>query len=374
MTESDLQPGKELPPTPSPDTRGNGRSDALGPTGADGVPSARRHVMYLLVAAIVLLTALLALVRLAALLQPSWPQQPYAWVDLDEPSVAGAGHERDVRGTTGVPPVVPGLQAKAVFRFAVVPVISPAKSLEQYQPLVDCLASRLGRAPVLLRGRSYGEIVELLRNKSCDAALISAYALVRGEREFGLQALVVPQVKGAVTCNALFLVSSSSPAASLLQLQGKRFAAADVFSTCGWLYPTVWLKTQGADADRFFGEYLITGSHDRSLQAVATGYVDCTALNSVVYEQMTHADPNLAAAAKVILKSPPLGMPPVVVPPNMDSGLRQALLAVFLGAHEDPAGKQVLASLGVERFTVPEDSLYDDVRRAVDVWESRTKR
>ena len=303
-----------------------------------------------------LIAALLAASWLPALTRLGWPRQPDAWVDLTEPEADGTGAPAG-----GVLP----------FRFAVAPVLGPEQSLEKFGPLVDYLAARLGRTPMLLQRRNYAEVNELLRNQHCEAALVCTYPLVRGEREFGLQPLAVPQIKGAVTFQSLAVVSSASPVASLLGLQGKRFASADLFSTAGWLYPAVWLKNHGVDANRFFLEHLITGSDDRSLQAVAAGYVDGTAVNSVVFDQVVGADPALAAKLKVILRSPPLGLPPVVVPPHTSVEVRQALLAALLAAHEGPAGKAALAGLGIDRFVVPDETLYDGVRKAVELWESR---
>ena len=341
------------------------------PPGSQVPPSGRRHVLHLAVAGAMLLAALLVASKLAALSRPAWPRQPRAWVDLEEPEPVGEGPAAEHAG-------------KLSLRLAIAPVIVSAKSLEGYWALLEHLAYRVGRTPVLLRGRGHTEINELLRNGHCDVGLVCTYSLVRGEREFGLKALAVPRIKGAITYHSLILVNAALPLptpepgerrarASLLDLRGKRFASADLFSTSGWLFPAVWLKEKGKDPgrNRFFGEHLITGSHDRALQAVATGYVDAAAVSSLVYDEITEAEPALAAKVKVILKSEPFGIPPVVVSPQSSAEERQALLAALLGLHEDPAGKQILAPLGIEQFVVPDAGLYDSVRKAVDQWESR---
>jgi len=341
------------------------------PSGSQGgVPSGRRHVLHLAVAGAVLLAALLAASKLAALSRAGWPQQPRAWVDLDEPEPGEIrGHDPNSRELGIVSPDFPA--DRLSLRFAIAPVIASEKSLEGYGRLLEDLAYRVGRTPVFLRGRSHSEINGLLRNGRCDVALVSAYSLVRGEREFGLKALVVPQIKGELTYHSLILVNAATPASSLLELRGKRFASADLFSTSGWLFPALWLKEHGEDPNLFFGEHLITGSYDRALQAVASGYVDGAAVYSLLYDQIAEADPTLAAKVKVILKSEPIGMPPLVVSPQDSAELRQAVLVALLGLHEGPAGRQILAPLGIERFVAAGDQLYDSVRKAVDRWESR---
>ena len=58
-----------------------------------GVPSQRRHLLYLAVAVAILIAALLAASRLAALSRSAWPQKPTIWVDLTEPGTGGSRAE-----------------------------------------------------------------------------------------------------------------------------------------------------------------------------------------------------------------------------------------------------------------------------------------
>ncbi len=256
---------------------------------------------------------------------------------------------------------------------AIAPVISPEKSFQMYKPFVEYLAGRLGRRPRLLHRQTYQEVNDLMRNGHADLAFVCTCAFLRGEREFGMKVLAVPQVGGVVTYHSLFLVPPASAAESLLDLRGKRFASGDTLSTSGWLYPVVWLKERGEAPSRFFREHLITGSHDRSVQAVALNLVDGAAVDSLVYEQMAKDDPSLADKAKVIHRSPPFGMPPFVVPPDLDPATRDALLEALLRMHEDPRGREILAPLRIERFVVPPAGLYDSVRRALAAWEAQER-
>lgn len=261
--------------------------------------------------------------------------------------------------------------SRLALRVAVAPVISPEKSLEMYNAFVQYLAKKVNREPVYLQRQTYAETNHLVRYRRCDIAIVCAYPFVLGEREFGMQALVVPQVNGVVTYHSLILVPKTSQAASLLDLRGKRFASADIISNSGWLFPVSWLKSRGEDPDHFFAQHVITGSHDRSVKAVATGYVDGAAVDNLVYEQMAQEDPALSEKTKIITKSPPFGMNPLVVHPQIDVTLKNQLLRVLLGMHEDPEGRQVLAPLRIERFVAPEDGLFDGVRAAAKILEAR---
>ena len=86
---------------------------------------------------------------------------------------------------------------------------------------------------------------------------------------------------------------------------------------------------------------------------------------------MVEEDPTVGERTKVILKSPPFGMPPIVVPRQIDPDLKQQLLSVLLHMDADAEGRKVLASLRIDRFVVPDDALFDSVREASRVWEGR---
>lgn len=303
------------------------------------------------------LTALVGIgVGLISLARSDAPERPRRRVDLHEPNSIDRTSSPDPR---------------APLRVAIAPVISPEQSLRMYQTFAEYLARRMDRQPIVLQRQSYVETNELLRNRRCDVAFVCTYAYLRAEKEFGLQAIAVPRIRGQITYHSFILVPSTSAAASLIDLRGRRFGSADLLSNSGWLYPAVWLLEKNENVDRFFGEHVITGSHDRSVEAVAHRRIDGAAVDSLVYEEMVARDPSLAEKVRNIQTSPPFGMPPLVVHPQIDPTLRESLVAVLLKIHEDPEGAQILTSLGIERFVAPERELYEGVRENVTKWEAR---
>ncbi len=254
----------------------------------------------------------------------------------------------------------------APLRVAVAPVISPEASLGLYRGLVDYLSDALGREGILLLRSSYSETNALVRLRQCDVAFVCTNAFVQGERDFGMQAIVVPVVGGVTVYRSFLIVPSQSHAASLLDLRGSRFGSGDLLSTTGWLYPAQLLRRQGLDPGRFFSEHVVTGSHDRSVRATARGLVDGAAVDSLVYEHLADAEPDLAARTKVIAKSPEFGMPPMVVHPDIAPKLRTRIVDAMTQMHLDPGGKAVLTSLRIDRFVVPKPESWDAVRKLVD--------
>ncbi len=278
---------------------------------------------------------------------------PQQWVNLDEDT-----------GTSSAS-TFPGATPKPALRVAVAPIVSPEKSIEMYQDFVEYLAGKLDKTPAPIYRDSYAETNDLVRYEQCDIAIVCTYPFIRGEREFGMQALAVPQVLGDTTYNSLILVPRSSNASSLLDLRGKRFASGDIMSTTGWLFPALWLMQKGEDPNHFFGYHMLSGSHDQSLQAVLNGYVDGAAVHSLVYHMMTSEDPSIAEKTKILLQSPPFGIPPVVGHPKMDLTLKKQIVSVLLDMHNDSRGKMILDKLQIDRFVVPKKDHFDELRKAV---------
>ncbi len=264
----------------------------------------------------------------------------------------------------------PAIPLDQRLRVAVAPVISPEKSLPQYDAFARFIASRVDREPTILRRQTYAQINDLVRYQRCDLAFTCTYPYVRGKREFGMQALAVPVVNGKTTYQSFILVPARSQAKSILDLKSKTFASADIMSNSGWLFPAGWLKTRDIDPNHFFARHVISGSHDRSVDAVASGFVDGAAVDSLVYEEMVDSDPDLEERVTVILRSPPFGIPPLVVHPKLAAPLRQQLLTALLDMHNDPKGHRILNSLRIQRFEVPAEGLFKSVEETARIVEA----
>jgi phosphonate transport system substrate-binding protein len=277
---------------------------------------------------------------------------PSVWVDLKEKNVPNA--------------VTPSrAQSQPLLRFGVAPIVSPEKSIEMYQELIEYVAEKTGRKPVPVYRSSYSETNDLVRYNRVDVAVVCTYPFIRAEHEFGMQALAVPQVQGTTTYQSFIIVPQSSPAKSLFDLRGKRFASGDVMSTTGWLFPAMTLMKAGESPARFFGEHVLTGSHDKSVQAVVDGYVDGAAVHGIVLDLMADEDPSVLKKIKIIDRSLPFGIPPIGANPALDPALKQSIVSALLNMHKDPKGKKVLAKLQIEQYVVPVKGLFNDLRKAI---------
>lgn len=253
------------------------------------------------------------------------------------------------------------------FRLAIAPIISPEASLVKYRDFAAYLGQQLGLPGKLILRGTYEETNKVLENRECDLALVCTYPFVLGERKFGMQALVVPVQEGSQYSRAYIIVPVNSPARTLMDLRGKKFASADIFSMSGWLFPALWLKEHHENPQTFFSKHIISGSHDRSVSSVANGYTDGAAVHSRVYRQMA---PEIRDQTRIIMESEPFGLNPLCIHPGMPRERQEQIRAVLLRMHETDAGRAVLATLEIDRFIVPDPQLYDNARKAVRDWET----
>ncbi|MCL5026208.1 MAG: phosphate/phosphite/phosphonate ABC transporter substrate-binding protein [Chloroflexi bacterium] len=248
-------------------------------------------------------------------------------------------------------------------RVAVASVISPKSTVASYSGLVDYLGRKMGRPAEMVQRSSYGETNELVRRGMVDVALVCSGAYVEGRREFGMELLAAPQVNGETVYYSYIVVQKDSPFQSLADLRGKVFAYVDPLSNSGYFAPVEALSAAGEQPGNFFGRTIFTYSHDNSINAVVYGLVDGAAIDSLVYEHFLRREPATVDRLRIVYRSSPYGIPPVVVGPAIDRDLKTKLREVLLDMHQDEEGRHILSDLMIDKFVPIDDAAYDSVRK-----------
>lgn len=281
---------------------------------------------------------------------------------LPQPKIAGTVDLNDLQ------PLPTPVNTQALpLRVAIAAVISPKGTLESYSPFLSYLEKKLNRPVELIQRRTYLEVNDLIEHGEVDLAFVCTSAYVEGHNTFGMELLAAPQVDGKTTYNSYLIVPAASPAQSMSDLRGKVFAFTDPISLSGRVYPTYVVHQLGFTPEEFFARTFFTYSHDEAIRAVASGVADGAAVDSLVYEFALARDPSLAEKVRVIHVSPDFGIPPVVVSPFIRPQIKEHLASLLLDMASDPDAEQALASIGVERFVLIDDSAYDSVRELMGV-------
>lgn len=252
-------------------------------------------------------------------------------------------------------------------RIAVSAIISPDETLVYYKDMFDYLSEKVGVPIELVQRKTYQEINDLVRRNSVDAAFVCSRAYVEGHDQFGMELLAVPIVKGEPYYYSYIIVPRDSRITNLNELKGKIFAFTDPLSNSGKLSPEYMIAKMGDNPETFFKLTVFTYSHDKSIQAVAEQTVDGAAVDSIVWDFKNATDPTFTSRTKIISKSLPYGIPPVVVSKDLDPALKDKLRNVLLHMHEDARGKEILNSILIDKFLVGNDSLYDPIREMMKV-------
>lgn len=251
---------------------------------------------------------------------------------------------------------------KSKLRIAVGAIVSPAKSLVFYEEIFDYIGEKLRRDVEMVQRKTYVEVNFLLKERRIDAAFVCSRPYVDGHRDFGLELLCAPVCFGKTEYQSYFIVHQDSPTEKLADLRGQVFAFSDPLSNTGMLIPTYALAKMGETPDSFFKAHLFTYSHDNSIRSVAEQFVDAAAVDGLIWEYERATEPKWSARTKVIHRSAPCGIPPVVVSPDIAPELKEGLRSAFLGMHEDLKGQQILKKILIDRFTTIEDRAYDSIR------------
>ena len=96
---------------------------------------------------------------------------------------------------------------------------------------------------------------------------------------------------------------------------------------------------------------------------MAKSLVDGAAIDSLIWEYYHQKNPIFTSKTRIIRKSEPYGIPPIVASRFLASDLVDRIRRVLLSMHSDPDGQKILKELMIDRFTPTQDAWYDSIRK-----------
>ena len=247
-------------------------------------------------------------------------------------------------------------------RIAIGGIITPKAGLAYYLDLLNYLQDKIGREIEYVDREDYEAINQLLKQGQLEAAFVCSGPYVEGKEDFGLELLAAPQANGETVYYSYIIVHRDSAYKTFKELRGKKFAFTDPLSNTGKLVPTYMLAKMGETPETFFNETIFTTSHDKSIKAVSYRITDGAAVDSLIWEYLNSTNPELTAQTRILERSPPYAIPPVVVPGNLDGDLKSKMKQALLNAHLDPRGREILKKMKIDKFVAIEDNAYDSIR------------
>lgn len=281
--------------------------------------------------------------------------------------LAGCERGEEVRAvdfskTVAVSDPMADADRRPVLRAAVGAMISPKETHGIYLQLLAYISRKMEVELEFVQRKTYAEVNELLGQGDIDLAFICSGPYALGREEHGFKLLAAPVVHGAPTYNSYLIVNRDGPHQSLEDLRGTTFAFTDPHSNTGRLVPEYWLAVMDERPESFFRDVIYTYSHDNSIQAVAQGLVDGAAVDSLIWDYYSRENPVHTARTRIIKRSEPYGIPPIVVAADMPRERADLIQQLLLEMHTDPEGAIILNELMIDRFVPADPAWYASIR------------
>ena len=251
-------------------------------------------------------------------------------------------------------------------RIAITPVLVE-HYLEVNRQLIAYVGEKLGQPTDLVQRRSYKEISDLLEKGEVDVAFVCGRPYVIDHERFGLELLAAPLVYDQPIYYSYVIVPRDSPIQRFEELRGKRYAFSDPLSNSGHLVPVYMLARMGETPEHFFTRSIFTYSHSANVEAVAVKFVDGASVDSYVYDYLAATNPRLTEKTRIIERSPPHGITPVVVRADLAPAVKARVRTVLLEMDQDARGREILRQLMIRRFVAVQDQLFDSIRQMLRV-------
>jgi phosphonate transport system substrate-binding protein len=266
----------------------------------------------------------------------------------------------------------PAKTKRPVMKVTIGTMISPKYIKKYYWDLFRLIGDRMNLDVEFIQKGTYAETNELLKQRMVDLAFVCSGPYVKGHADFGMEIIAVPVSQGERNYHAYVIAHRNSDIQTFDQLRNKIFAFTDPDSTTGNLVAIYYLAEHNELPESYFKETFFTFSHDNSIKAVAEGLADGASVHSLIWDFLSSVDPDITSRTIIIKKSPPYGMPPIVVHPSMEEEKKEKLRTLFFTLHEDPEGIKIINSMLIDRFEPGDDAEYTNVREMLKVVSSNT--
>ena len=247
------------------------------------------------------------------------------------------------------------------------PFTSPQVIKENYTPILEEIAKKLGFQSRVIIVSDYDSLGRSLLNGTIDIGWFSPFAYVSAKDKGDINPLVTTVVNQNPSYHGYIIARKDKAFQSIDSLQGKRFAFVDKQSASGYVYPKAMLLEQGKNPDKFFAETVFLGSHNRVIDAVLEGSVDAGATYS---EAMDSAKANGLAVHNLVILKQTESIPKDVIAgrPGLDQQLLASLKQVFI-ENTDKTSKHasLMKNTGLNGFIEAQDQVYDVIRKAAKV-------
>jgi len=256
------------------------------------------------------------------------------------------------------------------FRMAFVPSQIGQQVLDNAQPLADIMSKKTGWKFTAQVSTNYAAVTAAMTAKNVEVGWTGPLDYVIAHEKNGAVPLTKSVRRDKPGYKAFIIVPADSPAKTLADLKGKKFAFGDPVSTSSSLYPKYFLKQAGLDPDRDLTAQNISNQTAVAL-AVYNKQVDAGAIYDDARENKGAIDrfPDIKQKTRVLKVMPGDGpddlIPgdPQMIRKEINSKQREKIRQALIELADDPDGAKYLKALyTIQKLVRADDGDYKLVR------------
>ena len=251
----------------------------------------------------------------------------------------GAGHpQRAVRKIMMLVPVAAVLfvigcspdedQSKTSLRVGVLPDQSEPELRKRYEPLIGHLSETTGLNYELVIPNDYNHLLVLFADRKIDLAYLGGLTFVKAQRDHQAVPLVMRDTD--LKFRSYFLARADDSSRAVTDFKGLRLAFGSKLSTSGHLMPRHFLKERGIEPERFFGDVLYSGAHDRTAIWVRDRKADLGVANAKIVEGMFEDGRLPPEQVKIVSQTPAYPDYVWAAQRDLNSALQDRIVDAFL--------------------------------------------
>ncbi len=253
----------------------------------------------------------------------------------------------------------------------------PEASQKQAFIFAEKIQTKLGKPVKIFISKNYEGLIEALKNKKVDFAILSSLTYVIAEKQAAVKVLLKKTWGGPYYYSTL-VVNQKSKIKSVKDLKQKRIVFVDKNSTSGYLYPQVFLKKNKL-SDSDFKAITFSGNHSASIEALEQDRADVAAVfaddEKGQVGAWTRFSKKPASAFRMIWVSVPIPNDPIVVRQSFyddNPKLTLEMMYDFIEIQNDANGS-LFEILGKGSLMPATAKQYDPVREMYQIFEAELK-
>ena len=245
--------------------------------------------------------------------------------------------------------------------------------------LAEKLQNKLGQPVQMYISKNYTGMIEALKNKKVDLAIMSSMTYIMAEKEVDIKVLLKKTYSnGAFYYSSIITRAAESKIKSIKDLVNKNIAFVDEKSTSGYLYPQVYLRKKLME-DKKFKSIVFSGNHATSIDMLESGKVDAVAVFSDDEAAKSGAWTRFAKSkkfkVKVLWVSDPIPNDPLVVRQDFYDKNPKLTLEIMYNLIEIQSESSAVLNeiLGSSELMPATSRQYDPVREMIKTFQRNLK-